>query len=68
MRKPSDLKMYVDNKIKKIAEEYTILETETAKATVKDTMLEYNEKKKQLLAQMDILLAVKKICEARKKY
>lgn len=67
MRKPSDLKIYVDNKIKEIAEEYTILETETAEATVKDTTQDYNEKKK-LLAQMDILLTVKKICDTRKRY
>ena len=68
MRKPSDLKIYVDNKIKEIAEEYTILETETAEATVKDTTQDYNEKKKKLLAQMDILLTVKKICDTRKRY
>lgn len=68
MRKPSDLKIYVDNKIKEIAEEYTILETEIAEATIKDTTQDYNEKKKKLLAQMDILLTVKKICDTRKKY
>lgn len=57
MRKPSDLKMYVNNKIKELAELY----------------IKYQDEKRMDLAlmckyQLDILFTVQKICEERRKY
>lgn len=57
MRKPSDLKMYVNNKIKELAEAY----------------IKYEEQGRMDLAlackyQLDILFTIQKICEERKKY
>lgn len=57
MRKPSDLKMYVNNKIKEIAEEYVRANERL------DT-----RKSCEAKAQLDILFTIQKICEERKKY
>lgn len=57
MRKPSDLKIYVNNKIKELAEDYIRAEKNL------DT-----RKMCECSSQLDILFTVQKICEERKKY
>ena len=66
MRKPSDLKMYVNNQIKYLAEE-------VHKINLKEStgLNEYNKAKMELAklnAKLDVLFDIQKICEDRKKY
>lgn len=55
MRKPSDLKLYVDNKIKDLS--YELLKAE-----------EGSEAKLVLTALLNMLFDIQKICEKRRKY
>ena len=61
MRKPSDLKMYVNNQIKSLAEEvYKINSSNNIDAD--DNRIDI------LNAKLEVLFTIQKICEERKKY
>lgn len=61
MRKPSDLKMYVNNQIKSLAEEvYKINSSNIIDAD--DCRIDI------LNAKLEVLFTIQKICEERKKY
>lgn len=61
MRKPSDLKMYVNNQIKSLAEEvYKINSSKIIDAD--DSRIDI------LNAKLEVLFTIQKICEERKKY
>lgn len=68
MRKPSDLKMYVNNKIKELSEEYIRLVSEDIDFNDYQAQGERNDKLSILRAQLTILFAVQKLCEERKRY
>ena len=68
MRKPSDLKMYVNNKIKELSEEYMKLVGEDIRFDDYQAQGERSDKLKLLRAQLVILFAVQKLCEERKRY
>ena len=60
MRKPSDLKIYVNTKIQELSKEYfELLDDKETRNTVEAVLLK---------AQLNILYTVQKICEERKKY
>lgn len=65
MRKPSDLKMYVDNKIKELSETYF-----TAQGFVeRNPEDKWNEHIMfNAYAQLQVLFKVRELCEKRKRY
>ena len=68
MRKPSNLKVYVNNKIKELSEQYVNLLAVEIDFNNYEALAERNEKVRQLQAQLKILFTIQKICEERKKY
>ena len=66
MRKPSDLKMFVNNKIKELAEEeHNLINNDERGYAV---TIEKEKKLAVVRGQLDILFIISKICEERKRY
>ena len=61
MRKPSDLKMYVNNQIKSLAEEVYKINS--------SNIIDADDSRIDILnAKLEVLFTIQKICEERKKY
>ena len=66
MRKPSELKQFVDNQIKFLAEEVHKLQFSIPNGY--NEVLEKERKLESLNAKLEVLFTVQKICEERKRY
>lgn len=64
MRKPSDLSLYVNNKIKELAEKFIIAEAKVSE----EMTFENNLELAVIRSQLDILFTIQKICNERKRF